>query len=165
MTSFRIRPRFQVETTHTIDEIQTRISQKLKEETTTCVGNIIHGHIVLRIPPDEQHYWSPQLSLTLETSDTGTLIRGLYGPSPNVWTLFTFSYATIGMLLMFISIIGFSQKNLGQTAPILWTLPVLLGIGIILYVMSQMGQKVGAEQTFTLHHFLEEAIDQRVHIH
>ena len=167
MTSFRIRPRFQLESSKSLAEIQAQVKAKLKTEGAACVGSVIPGHIVIRIPPTDQHYWSPQLSLSLEESatGTGTLIRGLYGPSPNVWTLFTFSYATISLLILFIGIIGFSQKNLGHPAPILWALPALLAIGIFLYVLSQMGQKVGAEQTFTLHHFFEEAIGEKVHIH
>jgi hypothetical protein len=37
-------------------------------------------------------------------------------------------------------------------------------IAVILYVFSQVGQKLGAEQTFTLHHFFEEVVHQKVHI-
>ncbi len=83
---------------------------------------------------------------------------------PNVWTLFTGGYLLFGFLFMFVSIVGFSQYSLGQPCQILWFLPVLAILIALLYVSSQLGQKLGAEQMFTLHHFFEETIGQRVHI-
>ncbi len=165
MTSFRSRPRFQTTSNMDISEIQQAVSAHLKNSDCGCVGSMVKGHIVLKIKPEDLHYWSPQLSLSLENTEEGTLIRGLYGPNPHVWALFLFGYAAIGILILFIGIIGFSQRSLGLSSGILWSLPVLAALGIGLYIGSQIGQKIGAEQTFTLHHFLEEAIEQKIHIH
>jgi hypothetical protein len=43
-------------------------------------------------------------------------------------------------------------------------LPFFLGGLAILYFVAQTGQKMGAEQTFQLHHFFEESIGETVHI-
>jgi hypothetical protein len=165
MTSFRIRPRFELWVPESPDAVQARIHSRLNDVRDICNGTTIPGHIVLKIEAEEQHFWSPQLSLNLEAQDEGTLISGLYGPNPNVWLLFTFGYGTIGMLALFISIFGFSRMSLGMSAPILWALPVLGAAAVGLYLASQIGQKLGAEQTFTLNHFFEEAIGRRVHVH
>ena len=154
MSSFRLRPRFQMKSPHTPEEIQAFIQEKLDEGEDPIVGSMIPGHIFLRIHQDQQHYWSPRLSLSLEKQAWGTLIRGLYGPAPNVWSLFLFAYAAVGILALFAALIGSSRLSLGMEAPILWAIPGLAGIALILYLIAQMGQKVGAEQTFTLHHFL-----------
>ncbi|MBX2872723.1 MAG: hypothetical protein KTR30_11500 [Saprospiraceae bacterium] len=137
----------------------------LAEQPPKCHGIAIEGHIILKVLPDEAHYWSPQLSILLDEEEEQTLIRGRYGPKPNVWTLFTMSYLAISILSVFISIIGFSRLSLGLSADILWVLPVLAVAAIALYISSQLGQKLGAEQTFTLHHFFEEVLGQKIPLH
>lgn len=158
MTSFRIRPRFQIVSPDSEADIAQLLKNRVQQGECACRVSIIPGFIVLKIPADQRHYWSPQLSLSLEPSDEGTLIRGLYGPNPTIWAMFAFLYAGIGLLALFIMIIGFSAKSLGNSAPILWALPVLGGVAALLYVFAQTGQKLGAEQTFTLHRFFEETV-------
>lgn len=164
MTSFRLRPRFQHHCSHTPEEIQAIIQKKLNAAPCGCIGSVNSGYITLRIPLSDRHYWSPQLNLSLEGTEGGTLIRGLYGPNPTVWAMFFFGYAAIGVLALFIAIIGFSQLALDQGAKILWALPILGGLALLMYITAQLGQKTGAEQTFTLHHFYEDTIQNRIHI-
>ena len=165
MTSFRVRPRFQQVSVSSINEIQEKVRQHLNQPEADCVGRIIPGHIVLTVPEEDLHFWSPRLSLSLEEDEEGTLIRGLYGPAPSIWLMFAFGYGLLSFLIMVIGIIGFSRLSLGLSAPILWVLPFLVGGLILLYIVAQVGQKIGVEQTFTLHHFFEEAIDEKIHIH
>lgn len=165
MTSFRVRPRFQTVTATPLATLEERIRQHLKQPDACCVGRMIPGHIVLSVPEKELHFWSPQLSLSLEEEEGGTLIRGLYGPAPAIWLMFAFGYGVLAFLTMIVAIVGFSSVNLGISAPILWALPFLAGGLIALYMIAQVGQKIGAEQTFTLHHFFEDAIKEKVHIH
>ena len=168
MTSFRIRPRFKVASEKDSDTIIEEIKEKVHDPKMHCACDVIFipGHIILKIKKEEQHYWSPQLELTLEEEEKekGTLIKGRYGPHHNVWTLFIVLYLAIGILTLFVSILGFSRLSLGMNAPILWIVPFLFGFALLLYISSQLGQKLGAEQTFTLHHFLEELIDRKIHI-
>ncbi len=164
MTSFRLRPRFQHHCSHTPEEIQSMIREKLEAAPCDCIASINDAYITLRIPLQDRHYWSPQLNLSLEATENGTLIRGLYGPNPTVWAMFFFGYAAIGVLALFIAIVGFSQKALGIDAPVLWALPVLGIAALFLYFTAQLGQKTGAEQTFTLHHFYEDTVHNKVHI-
>lgn len=165
MTSFRIRPRFSITSPKSQAQILEEVRARLKETNAEYRGIALDGHIMLKVKQADEHYWSPQLSILLDDQADQTLIRGRYGPKPNVWTLFTMSYLAISILTIFISIIGFSRLSLGLSANILWVLPVLAGAALLLYFSSQVGQKIGAEQTFALHHFFEEAIGQKIHIH
>ena len=81
---------------------------------------------------------------------------------PNVWTLFTLVYLAVGVLFVFISIIGFSQKALGNSSSILYVLPILVAVALTMYIISQMGQKLGAAQTYAIHYFFEEALGEPV---
>jgi len=167
MASFRVRPRFEIETDQPIPEIIERVKISLKNPDAPCRGIAMQDHITLRMPDKERHFWSPQLSiLMLEHENQPSKIRliGTYGPMPNVWTMFALSYLAIGVLFTFISIVGFSQKMLGMDSNILWLLPALAIVALILYLLSQFRQKLGAEQMFTLHHFFEESIGQKIHI-
>ena len=165
MSSLRIRPRFQQTLDSTPAQFQQAVKAQLEKPNARCVGTVIPDFIILKIPQGERHFWSPQLSLSLEEEQGKTLIRGLYGPNPSVWAIFFFGYAALGILGLFAAIIGFSRMSLGLDAQILWLLPLFAGIALALYLGAQAGQKVGAAQMFTLHHFLEEVTGLQVKIH
>lgn len=131
----------------------------VKFSTTT-----VEGHITLMIPMTERHFWSPQLSLSFEQTDEGTIIRGLYGPNPTVWAIFFFGYISLGILALFALMAGSSQWMLGMEAPLLWVVPACAVVALILYLVAQAGQKVGAEQMYRLHHFYEATVGSVVHI-
>lgn len=163
MTSIRIRPRFKYNSLLSSIEIQERIKTGLLYEDR-CKAITRTDYVVIHIRPQYYHYWSPQLMLSLEPSEKGTLVRGLYGPSPSIWLLFTFGYALIGFVAMIVIIIGTSRWSLGMAAPILWLLPVL-GVAVIgIYILGQLGQKLGSEQLYVIHHFLENALNERVQV-
>ena len=102
LKSFRVRPRFQIESIFTGEELNDRINTELKN-SESCLGSVMAGHVTLYLPVNEQHYWSPQLSLSIEDTENGCLIRGLYGPRPSVWTMFVFIYFIIGLATTFIT--------------------------------------------------------------
>ena len=162
MSSFRIRPRFRLQVNFSIDQIQKKIESELKKSNCQCNANISDTFITISLPESDIQYWSPQLRLTLEENEEGTLIRGLYGPNQSVWALFFYCYAAIGILAFFAGIYGLVQLSLDIPAPILWILPVLLICAFLLYLFSQTGQKLGAQQMFTLHNFFESALNTKV---
>lgn len=167
MSSIHIRPRFKAKYKMTPEEVGELVRNHMAELNCGCSAKILPGFIVLRIRPQDQHFWSPQLSLSFEKDeddDAFTIIRGLYGPNPTVWAFFTYGYAALGIIATFIGMYGFSQYSLDQDAKILWVLPFLVLLALILYLIAQFGQKIGAEQMFTLHHFFEDSVGHRIHV-
>ncbi|MCC5943732.1 MAG: hypothetical protein JJT94_02255 [Bernardetiaceae bacterium] len=164
MTSLRIRPRFQRTSKQTPEALMQRFEEKLNQCERGCVGSIIpENHVLIKIKQEDRHFWSPQLWLTFDAETDGTTtIRGLYGPGPSVWTLFIFGYGALGVLALFIGIAGFSQLSLDMPAHILWALPVIGLLALAIYISAQIGQKLGAQQTFQIHHFLEETLEERI---
>lgn len=166
MSSFRIRPRFNETLSVSQEEFRSNIEEALNKEDGV-IGSVSETYCVLKIPMAERHYWSPQLTLNLEEeedNETHLRVRGLYGPKPSVWAAFFMSYAAIGILILFIGVIGMSQALLDKPAPILWAVPVLALVALVLYLVAQSGQKVGAEQMFRIHHFYETLVKHRVAI-
>ena len=165
MSSFRIRPRFKIELNESKENIQNKINTQIQKQSTKCIAQQIPGFIILKIPEQERHFWSPELSLTFEQKGKGTIIRGLYGPKPDIWSFFSFGYIGLAVFAFFAIIFGLAQLGLNIEAPILWTLPIFTSLAIGIYIVAQFGQKVGVKQTFTLHHFFEETIGVKVQIY
>lgn len=157
LTLHRIRPRFSAESPEAVETLIARIRQSLAEEGTPCRGTIHFEYVTIYLPPEEQHYWSPQLSLSLEATETGCLVRGLYGPRPEVWTMFVFFYAIIALGATVVAIIGFSNLSLDKSGAILWLLPVLILFFLSLYLTSYFGKRMGQDQLVTLHRFIEQS--------
>lgn len=151
---YQVRPRFKMETRFAAEELKKKLQVSLEQEQANCTGVVNEGYVTLYIPPQDRHYWSPQLNLTIEDTAEGSLIRGLYGPRPVVWTMFVFFYAIIGLAILFIGVLGFSQWILGNPATILWFVPVLILVFLSLYLVSHFGQKLGEKQMITLHNFI-----------
>lgn len=154
---YRVRPRFKVSTSDSVNELTEKIEASLKMKDAPCKGLISEGYGTLSLPYEEQHYWSPQLTLTIEETENGSLLRGLYGPRPAVWSMFVFFYAVIGLGTLIIGMVGLSHLWLDKSATILWFVPLLLLVMLTLYLVAYSGQKIGREQMATLHRFLEES--------
>ncbi|QNL20505.1 hypothetical protein HZR84_00580 [Hyphobacterium sp. CCMP332] len=163
MTSIRIRPRFKKQFNLKVEKVEEIIKKELNSRGI-FTASLDSGHFTIRIKPEDRHFWSPQLSLSFEENNGKTLIRGLYGPAPNVWTIFLLSYLAIGVLSLFALFLGLSYWMLGQDVKILWAMPVLGIIAIIVYLIAQFGQKLGAEQTFRLHQFIESCFHDHIEI-
>lgn len=166
MSSFRLRPRFQHFTDLDVKAIESLVQKEKENADTDCDLSILSGYIVVRIPPEDRHFWSPQLSLSIEEEeeDGKTLIRGFYGPNPNTWALFTYGYAVLGIAFVFIGIWGMAKLTLDKAAHELWILPILGVLALTLYIIAQFGQKLGAEQMFKLHFFYQKVIGEKIKI-
>jgi hypothetical protein len=99
------------------------------------------------------------LSVEVEAQENGTLIRGLLGPRPVVWTLFASFYAFALFAGLVGLIWGLSQWSLGITPFALWIVPVAILLIIIAYGIAYTGQKLGYEQMLLLRGFLDKSIE------
>jgi len=162
MSSLRIRPRFKEIVEGATEGYLSGIKEAI-DDNKEFTGLVSEQYCVIKISLEERHYWSPQLTLTLEEVSQGNLeVRGLYGPKPSVWAIFFMSYAALAVLSLFAGVFGLSQVMLEKPAPILWALPIMAAVALGLYLIAQGGQKVGAEQMFRIHHFYEQVIKHRV---
>lgn len=154
MSQIRIRPRFKVWVNATLAEVQQHIERDLRKPESECNGVFTHGHFYIKLPQKDRHFWSPQLNLSLEPSEGGTLIRGLYGPNPTLWVMFTFFYGISSVLILFISIVGLSNWSLGINSSILWIVPFLVSAVVGVYIFNLVGRGVAAKQMVILQRFL-----------
>lgn len=152
-----LRPRVNTYVEADPAEIETRLNDRLAAPDATAVGHISHGfgRIQLR---DDQQYWSPELTLRIEAEAGGSRISGLIGPKSEVWTLFIFCYAVLGLGTLILLLIGLSNWSLGQPAGILWGVPVGILLFSTLYFVAYTGQKWSRHQMREILHFCEDAV-------
>jgi hypothetical protein len=158
----RIRPRIKVETPLKSEQIIKKIKSELSDEQVLCSGQTTSRFATICPPEKDQHFWSPQLTITIEDTDEGALVRGLYGPRPSVWTMFVFFYSIIGFAAMIVAMIGLSYWSLGQSARILWLVPGLIFLFLSLYLVAYTGQKFGHRQMTNLHRFMEKCLGEEI---
>lgn len=158
----RVRPRIRLESELSSEEITNRIREKLKSDDCYCNGQVTANFATIYPPSEDQHYWSPQLTITLEESENSTLVRGLYGPHPQVWTMFVFFYSIIGFVTLIVSMVGLSYWSLDQPAGILWVVPGLFLLFLSLFLVAYFGQRFGHKQLTSIHRFLEDCLNQKI---
>ncbi|MGR3812032.1 hypothetical protein [Jiulongibacter sp. NS-SX5] len=166
MTSIRTRPRFRHVSSVNLPTLKFQLENYVNEHPDSgIVSRFYPDHCTFDISLKEHHFWSPHLNVNYdEDPEEGTILRGRYGPAPTIWTVFMFGYGAMGTALTFVSLYGLSKLALQQDATVLWSCPLLI-LGIMtLWIIGQTGQKLGVEQTFRIHHFLEEALGERIHI-
>lgn len=164
MSSFKIRPRLKHQIIGQQRQVEEDIKTSLERNSKDLSITYVPGHIYIKIKPEDQHFWSPQLHLSFEQDEEQVTIRGLYGPNPTVWAIFFFGYAALGILSLFLGMWGLSRWSLGMDASVLWSIPILASLAIFLYVIAQSGQKLGAQQMFDIHHAFEQVSGEHVRI-
>jgi len=159
MAPISLRPRFRTIVPLTLEELTNRLHIELEKQEAPFDGKVLKEFAVLRILAKDQHYWSPELSLQLEQQEQGTLIRGLFGPRPGVWTMFAGFYTFTIFLSLIALLYGLSQWSLGMEPYGLWMLPIPLVLLISAYVTALIGQRLGHEQMQELHQFLDQTLE------
>lgn len=159
MAHTRLRPRIRIITQLSQAEILDRIGKRLKSSDSALEGQVVQEHAFIRIPENRQHYWSPELHVWAREEDNETIVYGVMGPKPKIWTMFMFFYTGVITSAFFGSSYGIIQLMLGMEAPFLWSIPLgLLGIALV-FGAARYGQYRGGEQMVELQEFLEAAVN------
>ena len=163
-TGFQIRPRFEVASEYSVTELQDIMKRAMKSGEAPCDGKVRYGYVSLYPKEEDHHYWSPHLSVTIEEhpDQEGSLLRGLYGPSPAVWTMFVFVYGIIALSIVITLVIGFANMSIDESGAILWAVPLLVLAFASMYLVSSIGQKKGHDQIEDIHHYFESCIGQTI---
>lgn len=138
-----------------------KIRRLLAKKPAHIHGRILDHHVILDIVGDEVHYWSPQLNFRVEEDidkPGQTIVAGLIGPRPGVWTLFVFIYFLIALAGFVVTSIGFSKWILGNYSHMLWALPVSILFMLSAYRVGKYGEQLAADQTELLKDFVRQAI-------
>tara|TARA_B100000508_G_scaffold113046_1_gene91557 strand:- start:553 stop:1062 length:510 start_codon:yes stop_codon:yes gene_type:complete len=156
-----LRPRFKIEIDESSDVLIEKFKQKLKEGEKTCLCKIIGNHIVIDVSAEENKFWSPQLGLEIERiSENRALIKGLFGPKPQVWTLFMFLHFAIAFAFIAAAIVFYVKWSLKTPFTVDLVLLILLPvIWVVLYFLGRFGKKKGHYQMNKLYTFMIKVLE------
>lgn len=159
MHPHRLRPRFQLTLPFSGQDALGLLQKDLDRPGCPCVGMVadIQLHFDLRVPKEERHLWSPALSGYFEDQEEGgSVLHGLIGPNPSTWTAVTFSYLALFTGILFLLTLGGVQLFLENSPWALYLAGFLFLLVGVNWLIAQAGQKMAADQTATLRHFLED---------
>ena len=157
-----LKPRFRME----VLEDQVNILNKFKNQfiNADCkyCGKVVNHHVVIDVPKENNHFWSPQLHIEIEKNEENiTFVKGLFGPKPTVWTLFMFFHFAVAITFFVFLVIAYSKWSLKEdftfamimciAMPILW---------IVLYFLGQLGKRKGYKQMLELDSFMKQVLNE-----
>ena len=155
-----LRPRFTIDLDKNYQEIIHRFSDEFKSENCQFRGSIVDGHIFISVPKKDEHFWSPQLHLEILAKTQNTsLLKGLFGPKPQVWTLFMFIHFVIGTLFLGFGVWLYTKISLKE--PIIFPVIMMVFLPLIwalLYFLGKIGKDTGKNQMQDLHDFMIKVI-------
>ena len=155
-----LRPRFKIDSVEGASDLINRFKEKLNSGDCKYCSKIVDNHIFIDVPLNQDHFWSPQLHVEVVEGETNLgIVKGLFGPKPQVWTLFMFLHFAIGILfLVFVTMLYVRwtlDAHLIFPVVMVAVLPV---IWIALYVFGRLGRKKGKSQMEELHQFLLDTL-------
>lgn len=154
----RVRPRFELDTELSAEEVVARVQSALTRERGAIVGVFVPGRIELSPHPSKTSFWSPQLHVTLKPQPAGTTLAARFSPHPPTWTLYVAVHAIGAFLTIFAAVFGFSQYVAGETPWALWALPISPVLAALVWALAFVGQSLSADEMYGLRRFLEEAL-------
>ena len=160
-SDIHLRPRFKMNFEESYDEILNKFKNNLKKSDCKYCSKIVDGHVVIDVPQDEDHFWSPQLNLEVESVAEGrSIVKGLFGPKPNVWTLFMFFHFAVAVAFIGFSIMAYVQWTLGSDFGFALTLVIALPVvWVIMYFLGRWGRSRGHKQMDELHTFMMDTLE------
>jgi len=161
-SDIHLRPRFKMDFNESQDVLISKFRDNLKDENCKYCSKIVDGHIVIDVPTEENHFWSPQLSIEIEKNNSEkTIVKGLFGPKPQVWTLFMFFHFAVAVAFIGFSVMAYVQWTLKEDFTvaliIVLALPVLW---VLMYFLGSIGKRKGHKQMDQLYGFMMKTLEK-----
>jgi hypothetical protein len=155
-----LRPRFKMNFDESHQNLIGKFKYILKNKTSKFGILISDGHVIIDIPMEENHFWSPQLNIEIERiGEKRSLVKGLFGPKPQVWTLFMFIHFAMAVAFVGFSIAAYVQWTLKGDYKTVFIVTLSLPIlWIVMYFLGRIGKKTGHKQMNELHEFMMETL-------
>ena len=159
-SDIHLRPRFKMEFNESEAEVISKFKNNLKDGDCKYCCKIVDGHIIIDIPKEENHFWSPQLNIEVEKNEEGiTIVKGLFGPKPTVWTLFMFFHFAVAVAFIGYLVTTYVQWSLKEDySTALYILIALPIIWILMYFLGRFGRSTGHKQMDELYQFMMKTL-------
>jgi len=155
-----LRPRFKIE----LEQNNESILQEFETTKTSQKDFIIsrvNDHVFIKIPKDKQHFWSPELHLEISEIDQNkSMLQGLFGPKPSVWTMFMFFHFIVAGLFLAFGIWAYTNWSLKSDYAIQLLIAFLMILTwVALYFIGRIGKATGKDQMHLLYDFMNKILN------
>ena len=156
-----LRPRFKTELNQD-NETLLKAFEDTKKTQTNFIVSRIDDHVFIKFPKEKQHFWSPQLHLEInESENKSSMLHGLFGPNPTVWTMFMFFHFLVACLFIGFGIWGYTNWSLGNNYAIqVFITLLMIIIWFALYFGGRIGKATGTDQMHELHEFMNRILKE-----
>lgn len=157
-----LRPRFKIELKEDNESVLEAFELEKKLQSDFIV-NRIDDHVFIKFPKHKQHFWSPQLHLEInEIDNKSSMLHGLFGPNPTVWTLFMFLHFMVAGVFIAFSIWAYTNWTLEKNFGIQITLMLLMVIiWIGLYFGGRIGKSSSKKEMQDLNNFMNRVLNKK----
>ncbi|WP_242202602.1 GTP-binding protein [Aestuariivivens insulae] len=154
-----LRPRFKIEIPRNNQSVLSDFEQA-KSTQSDFIVNRIDDQVFIKFPKHKQHFWSPQLHLEInEVDENSSLLYGLFGPNPTVWTLFMFLHFMVAGFFIAFGIWTYTNWTLGNSYTIQLSLMLLMVvIWFVLYFAGRIGKDSSKGEMHKLHDFMTHVL-------
>jgi Na+/melibiose symporter-like transporter len=159
-----LKPRFKIELENkSIDEILNAFKENLAKDDCKYCSKISGNHIFLDVPKEENHFWSPQMQVEiLKNKNNKTIVKGIIGPKPQIWTFFMFVHFIIATLFVVFFVWFYTNWTLNKDYQLQKYMLLILSIlSVALYFFGQSGKRIAYSQMLELDRFLMEIINKK----
>lgn len=162
-SDIHLRPRFKMDFEDSQEEIISKFKDNLKDEDCKYCSKIVDGHIIIDVPLEENHFWSPQLNIEVEKiKGKKTIVKGLFGPKPTVWTLFMFFHFAVAVAFIGFSVMAYVQWSIKTDYSFALSIVIALPIiWVIMYFIGRWGKSTGHKQMDELYHFMMKTLEKK----
>ena len=154
-----LRPRFKIALQYNNETVLkafdiSKVSQK------EFIVNRIDDHVFIKFPKQKQHFWSPQLHLEInEVDEKSSLLHGLFGPNPTVWTFFMFLHFMVAGLFIAFSIWAYTNWALKSSYALQVSLMLFMVIvWFALYFAGSIGKASSKNEMLELQEFMNKVL-------
>ena len=155
-----LRPRFKMELKQNNQSVL-QLFEAHKTHQKEFVVSRVNDHVFIRLPKHKQHFWSPELHLEInEIDDSTSMLHGLFGPKPSVWTMFMFFHFIVAGLFFGFGIWAYSNWSL-KTDYFMQLVVVFMMVFIwfALYFAGRLGRASGKPEMEQLYNFMVKILN------
>lgn len=156
-----LRPRFSIDCERKASEVLQTLHTNLKNASHSYKIRNSDNHFFVDIPKKEAHFWSPQLHFKVEEENGRTKIKGLFGPKPQVWTLFMFIHFSVAIAFIGFAILFYVKNKFEESVVFPVIMLVILPIlWFLLYFLGQLGKQTSKKQMDALKKFMKSILEK-----
>jgi len=154
-----LRPRFKLNLDRT-NESALMAFENAKKQQKEFIVSRIDDHVFIKFPKQKQHFWSPQLHLEInEVDEKSSLLHGLFGPNPTVWTFFMFLHFMVAGLFIAFSIWAYTNWALKSSYAIQVSLMLfMVVVWFALYFAGSIGKASSKNEMLELQEFMNKVL-------